>query len=391
MKPRVLVLTETYLPGYLAGGPVKSLASLVHTLGDEIDWHILTRDRDFRAAQSYGSVPMDQWATVGKAQVFYATPGKQALAQWLNVIRRTPHEVLYLNSYFSPSFSWIPLVALRAGLIPRQPVVIAPRGEFSAGAIALKAWKKRPAMAVFKALGLHSKVLWHASTDAEAADISRESGASPAEIYVARNLATPLSAFGAVTESLPITFGASLRVVFASRITRKKNLAFALRVLKRCSIPLHFSIIGPAEDAEFWQECRTQIAELPANVAIEVMGPMTPESLARELPKYDVFFLPTLGENYGHAIVEAWQAGLLVLTSDQTPWRNLQARGLGWDLPLHDEVAFSEALQLAHSRTLSVREEQRKACLAFGVSVVEDPEAVAANRDMFLRVAAIAT
>lgn len=44
--------------------------------------------------------------------------------------------------------------------------------------------------------------------------------------------------------------------------------------------------------------------------------------------------MPTFNENYGHAIVESFVAGLPVVISDRTPWRNLEKINAGWDIPL---------------------------------------------------------
>jgi glycosyltransferase involved in cell wall biosynthesis len=63
------------------------------------------------------------------------------------------------------------------------------------------------------------------------------------------------------------------------------------------------------------------------------------------LREHDLFFLPTLGENYGHVVQEALLAGCPVLLSDTTPWRGLQALGVGWDLPLDDEAGFRAVLR----------------------------------------------
>ena len=41
------------------------------------------------------------------------------------------------------------------------------------------------------------------------------------------------------------------------------------------------------------------------------------------LSDYHLFFLPTLGENFGHAIFEALSVGVPVLISDQTPWTDV--------------------------------------------------------------------
>ena len=67
------------------------------------------------------------------------------------------------------------------------------------------------------------------------------------------------------------------------------------------------------------------------------MGEVKHEKLHALLHEYDVMLLPTLGENFGHAIIEALDAGLPVVISDRTPWRNLEQAGVGADLPLEDE------------------------------------------------------
>jgi glycosyltransferase involved in cell wall biosynthesis len=69
-----------------------------------------------------------------------------------------------------------------------------------------------------------------------------------------------------------------------------------------------------------------------------------PDAVAT-LRAYDLFFMPTRGENFGYALVEALIAGCPLLTSDQTPWTDLESKGVGWDLPLSSPAAFTSVLQ----------------------------------------------
>ena len=62
------------------------------------------------------------------------------------------------------------------------------------------------------------------------------------------------------------------------------------------------------------------------------------------LAGYDLFLLPTRGENFGHAIFDALEVGLPVLISDQTPWRDLERIGAGWSLPLADPDRFAATI-----------------------------------------------
>ena len=60
--------------------------------------------------------------------------------------------------------------------------------------------------------------------------------------------------------------------------------------------------------------------------------------------EHHLFTLPTLGENFGHAIFESLAAGRPVLVSDQTPWQNLSVYHAGWDLPLSERNMFKEVI-----------------------------------------------
>ncbi len=87
------------------------------------------------------------------------------------------------------------------------------------------------------------------------------------------------------------------------------------------------------------------LASLPENVQVEYRGNLPNERVAETLFGYDFFFLPTLGENFGHAIFESFSAGCPVLISDQTPWRNLAEQHLGWDIALDEPDRWRSVLQ----------------------------------------------
>jgi glycosyltransferase involved in cell wall biosynthesis len=55
--------------------------------------------------------------------------------------------------------------------------------------------------------------------------------------------------------------------------------------------------------------------------------------------------MPSLTENFSYTVLESLQAGIPVLISDQTPWRDLQQQGVGWDLSLEDPDRWLQALE----------------------------------------------
>ncbi|MBN2731081.1 MAG: hypothetical protein JXR26_01505, partial [Balneolaceae bacterium] len=196
LKRTILILTAFYLPGYLGGGPIRTIASLVEILGDEFDFKIVTLDRDLGATDCYPGINVDEWQKVGKADVFYVSSENANVTFIRSIINATVHDVLYLNSFFSPLFTVIPMFLNRLGLIKGVTIIIAPRGEFSTGALKLKSFKKKPYIFLSKLLKLYKNVEWQASSYHEKEDIISVFGrrgmlSNEIRISIASNLSMP--------------------------------------------------------------------------------------------------------------------------------------------------------------------------------------------------------
>jgi len=382
--PPILTFVGFYLPGYKAGGPIQSVANLVEHLGAQFNFRIVTRDRDAGDATPYPAIAHSCWQAVGNAQVCYMRPAVQMPLITASLMRRTPHDLLYLNSFFDWRSSVLPLLVRHMGLAPRKPVVLAPRGEFSQGALALKSGKKRAFLSASKTMGLHREILWHASSKHEAEDIRAIFGSSQ-EIHIASDLPRTVQA-GLSHEPRPPA--APLRIVFLSRISPKKNLTFALEVLRNVKVPVNFSIIGPIGDLTYWKECEARIAELPTHIKATYDGIVAAEQVPKVMAQNDMFFLPTLGENFGHVIIEALGAGTPALISDQTPWRDFDAEGCGWVLPLREARAFADRIHAAFRESPADNAKRRSAALRFARRFGSDSSVVDDNRNLFLRAVA---
>lgn len=383
MKPRVLTLVRHYLPGYKSGGPVRTIANMVEHLGDEIEFCLVNADRDALDEIPYPGVVVDAWNAVGKAQVWYCSPLWRSAGMLARLINDTPHDVLYLNSFFDPVFAVRPLVDRLLGRLPSRPLILAPRGEFSPGALKLKRWKKEPYRWLARLSGICRDITWHASSAYETADIRRAIGAPAERVVVAPDL-PPLPGSDALSGAATVVKGGPLRVTFLSRITPKKNLDFALRVLARLRVPAQFNIYGPVRSDGYWQRCQQLIGSLPSHVTAQYHGAVEPARIPAIMAEHDLFFLPTLGENYGHVIAEALAAGTPVLIADTTPWRGLEQLGVGWDLPLDSEEAFAERIELCAGLDSGEWWQWRASVQAYARRRLTDPQLVDANRRLFL-------
>ena len=380
-RPSVLIFVNRYLPGYKAGGPIRSVANIVEHLSGEFDFHIITLDRDSGDEAPYPHVQRGRWQPVGGAQVWYLAPDERRWRDLRRVMQSVEHDLVYLNSFFSPTFATAPLALRRLGRVPAKPVIVAPRGEFSLGAMAIRSGRKRVFLRLSRVIGLHRGVFWHASTEHERADIQREIAAD-APVQVALNLASTLTEI----PPTPIKTPGELKLAFLSRIGPKKNLLGALEMLAPVrGTNIEYNIYGPVSDQPYWESCEAMIRRLPEHIRVRWHGPVEHAGAAAAIGQNHIFFLPTFGENYGHVIAEALLAGCPVLLSDQTPWVQVEPRSAGWTLPLDDPAVFTERLQALAEMDESAYRPLADAAAALGRETCDNGQRIADHRSMFLQ------
>jgi glycosyltransferase involved in cell wall biosynthesis len=261
----------------------------------------------------------------------------------LAVLRDTPHDLFYLNSTFS-TYTVVVLLFARLGLV-RGPVIVAPRGSLSAEALGLKSIKKRVYLTLARLFGLYKSVYWHSTSDEETRDIGASFGLQvQSHITQIPNLPMPLTLTKKISRS---KLHGQVRIVMLSRISRMKNVEFIAEVLHGVHGDVTLDFWGPIEDEGYWETCLKRFRMLPANIKVAYRGSVTPDRVAEVLSQYDLFFMPSLSENFGHAILEALCAGCPVLISDRTPWHDVNEQGAGWALPLAEPERFREVVQQA--------------------------------------------
>lgn len=341
LKPEVLVFIDWFLPGYKAGGPIKSVANIVFSLKNEVNFSIVTSNTDFGEPTPYAGIKPNEWILKQGYRVIYLDHQHQKLSVLKELMQEKQYDIIYLNSLFSVRFTLLPLLAHKRYRYTTN-IVLAPRGMLGQGALALKKNKKKLFLILTKTLGLYNKVTWHASTTLEATEIRQHFG-NKASVQVATNIASSSSA----NLRLKNKSSHNTCFFFLSRISVKKNLLGALHLLKELSLPnkVNLYIIGPVEDEAYWQECQTIISNLPQNIQVHYVGAVPNQQLPEVLQQCHFLLLPTFSENYGHVVVESWANGCPVILSDQTPWHKLEASKVGWDIPLHDQKAFLQVLE----------------------------------------------
>jgi glycosyltransferase involved in cell wall biosynthesis len=320
MRESILVFSKYYEPGTRAGGQLKTVVNLVKALHVAYDFRIVTSDRDIGDEAAYQGIQTGTWTRREGADVYYLPSRGRVLKQMKEILGMREYSLLYLNSYFSPLFALLPMILRRLSRDPR-PVLVAPRGEFSPGALEHKRFKKLAYRSLVRAFGIFDGegVCWQASSSLEAKEIADFLPSTVKRIAVSMDFPDDASDSACRLEAGSAS-GEPLRIIFVSRICPKKNLDFALTVLASLKIDAVLDIYGPDEDQEYWRKCLRLIETLPSNVKAVFHGHIDPGDVPTAMSASDLFFFPTKGENFGYVIWEALSAGTPALLSDQTPW-----------------------------------------------------------------------
>jgi glycosyltransferase involved in cell wall biosynthesis len=377
-KIKILILVPHYLPGYKAGGPIRSVANMVHSLGDEFNFKIITSDRDLYSQKPFSNISSNSWIKLTNTTVFYASPKFLSLKNMIKLFHNTDFDILYLNSFFHPVFGILPIFISK---IKKIPVILAPRGEFSSGALSIKPIKKRIYIIFSNISRLYNHIYWQASSEIEKNDIKNVFKRST-EIFTAPNI--PIKKESNNAKSNPLKKVGFLNVVFLSRISPKKNLDGALNILKNIKGTIVFDIFGPIGDESYWKNCQSIIDKIGSNILVRYKGSVNHETVNSVLRSYDLFFLPTHGENFGHVILEALSAGLPVIISDQTPWHDLSKFNAGIDIPIEDAEKYRQTINDFVQMSSDEYNKFRKGALSYANAYTNDSEIIQKNREMFL-------
>lgn len=342
-KKKLLILIDWFSPGYKGGGPVQSILNLANALKDELEVKVVTRNTDYGEMTPYQTVRSDEWVhtEIGFA-VMYLSSGNINYKKIKNIICEEKPDHIYLNSMFSLFFTIYPLLIVNQ-IKPDALLTVAPRGMLYGSALSKKWLKKKIYLFLSKWLYSCKKLRFHATNSDEALAIQKMFGNR--QIFIANNLPAQLQYSFTTIEKKQ----GELKCIFIARIDPIKNLLLLIQILMLVKAEIVFTIIGPAEDIQYWNLCKNEISKLPENICVHIIGPVEQSNVPEYLKDSHLYVLLTKGENFGHTIFESLLAGRPVLISDQTPWRGLAIKKVGADISLKDPSSVSRFIEIAAS------------------------------------------
>lgn len=372
---KILVFTDWFYPGSQAGGPIQSLISMMKLSSDS--FFVVTRNTDLNSTTPYPGIRSNTWqeSFQKNIQVYYLN--ENSLTE--NFIFKIHNEIkpdrIYLNSMWSPKFTLLPLNASRKNGWSQQ-VVLAPRGMLKPAAFDQKGFKKKLFLFAAKLNKLYANIIWHATSEIEEAEIRNQF--PKANIRIAPNISN------AAISNLKKELASPFRILTVGRISPEKGYYEALDAIRKCNPkkPVQWDIVGLKENAELVRVMLNAEQEF-SSIKIQMHGHKNLDELKTFYEKAHIFFLPSRGENYGHAIAEALSYGTPVAISDTTPWKNLEAEFAGKVTSLN-KWNLAESLDFFFNLPNEDYQLWSKGALRYAAKHVNSPTILAQNKSLFV-------
>ncbi len=333
----IFISIPWFHPAFKAGGPVQSIANMVHELSDGYQFYIFCGNTDLHGLPINIAVT-NQWVQYNAyTKVWYAGRGERS-QQLTTQVEQVKPDCLYIVGLFDWHFNLVPLFFAKA---PRK--ILSVRGMLHPGALGEKAAKKKLFLKAMQWLRFDKKCSFHATDALEAEHIRNRLGADVI-VYEAGNFARNIGVL-----SLPLKEAGQLRLISIALISPMKNILLVLEALQRSTATILYDIYGPVKEIGYWESCLEQIRLLPGNVTVRYHKEVSPLEVPEKLKHAQVCILPSKSENFGHSIYEALSAGMPVITSKFTPWNGLREAKAGINVEttvegIQDSINFFAAV-----------------------------------------------
>lgn len=245
--------------------------------------------------------------------------------------------------------AWLPfhLKVFIAAKLCGIPFVLSPHGNFDAWAMSHKGLKKKIAWHAYQKHIIRFSAAIVVNSQLEYRRL-RELGFNNCIAVIGNGVEFPRLCSDVKTESKAIT----RKALFFSRINPIKGVLELLSAWKnsqaRVTHGYILNIYGNSDDAAYLARVSAAITELGLCDSVFLKGPVYGDAKWAVYEDHDFFVLPSHSENFGIVVAEALFSGLPVITTDGTPWRHLEALGLGKSVSLKDQslrLAIDERIE----------------------------------------------
>jgi len=257
------------------------------------------------------------------------------------------YDIVHLQGLWHPGLHRIARACRKAGV----PYVISPRGMLDPWALSVKKWKKRLAMFFYQRSDLKHAAAFHATAEMEAANI-RAQGLRQPIFIVPNGVDAPkgLEQFRCQPQP-PASTSEKRTALFLSRLHPGKGLLPLADAWARVKPKgWRMLVVGPDSYGH-------KVEVLSKLDALGISDLWVFKDMVDDVEKWrlyrsaELLVHPSVSENFGITIAEGLYAGLPVICTKGTPWKDVLEHHCGWWIGQGVEN-LAEALREATSTSI---------------------------------------
>lgn len=329
-----------YIPsiGKSGGGVSAYLQLLSHDLGQLVDLHIVTHHTVDEMQLSHCSIYFIE------SSIRYPIKIKR---EFYTLLESLEPDVVHVNGCWMLQCSWIVFWAKAKG----YPIALSPHGMLEPWAIRKNYWtKKLPALLLYQKRSVKMSNVLIATAETEKQNL----------LSLGYNSNVTVVPNGIIIEGIETkkTWNEKKQILFLALYRKNKGIDLLMEAIAQIKEQLvGWKVVIAGIEADYTIEDLKRIADgLGISSIIDVVGPLYGNDKWNAYRSSDVFVLPTLNENFGIVIAEAFLCGTPVITTKGAPWPMIEQYHCGWWID-RTTSAFVNAIQDAIHISIHERKE----------------------------------
>lgn len=327
----ICIITSTIDKSY--GGPARSVPILAKGLAQNgVNTTLLTQE----------SANMNTHLLDESNVKLVTVPRRKFNVDVKNIIINGNFDVLHLQNLWDPFIHKMAKLARKLNI----PYIMTPRGMLEPWSLQQKKWKKKIALAIYQKEDLRKAACILATSHMEAIHI-RDLGIKAPIAVIPNGIDVSEYSCRALSDRDSV----KKQIVFLSRIHQKKGIELLIQAWERIyeKYPEWNIVIAGNGDESYIRSLGELIKSKPIEKSMKIVPPVFGNDKMRLYYESSIFVLPTYSENFGMVIAEAMSCGVPAITTNGTPWQELNELGIGWCIDLSVDnltKALSDAIAL---------------------------------------------
>lgn len=285
---------------------------------------------------------------------FHVSRKKEIYNSYISLLKLEKPDIVHINGLWNYENT----LFQKAAQILNIKVILSPHGMLEPYILKRNPLKKKIALFLYQGKSLQKADAIHATAVSELEQIKSLGYQNPSVIIPN----------GIDTRVIPQKNGklnqesGTRNLLFLSRVHPKKGIDVLIKAVSQLKDKkLRITIAGNGEE-DYINELKQLTKSLRVTEQFHFVGPVYGKEKWELYANSDVFVLPTHSENFGIVVVEALHIGLPVLTTQGTPWEELNIHRCGWwiELSVINLVSALEEIIKTNVETLQFMGENGK-------------------------------